>query len=190
MAKGENKTRELFRNLLDEYGGLVGHEFADRDLRAALYFHLMDGGRWRAFHAMSLVANKLIKESNQAGEDFDGVAPDAMVAVPWWAVRAMYIGYSTWLGGQKGRGKPLSLGKAFEVKRPRSGKKSIQEVSKERDRDMQLAALVAAKQGKLEFAIADVAAEIGLGKRTVWAAWSKYGEAAKNAFLQLQSKRV
>lgn len=190
--KPDERIQETFQSFLDSIEEPYGPDMADRDLRAALAFYRQDGARWRAFGAISTITNKILHDDGTDNENFDGIDPEASISVPWWAVRAIHLGWREFEDSDTQAEKKLTLGKAFEVERPERGKSSLYERQKLNMRDMRIAILVALKGPPVDLAIQEVAIEGGLSERTVTTAWTSYREEALNfnEFMKVQNKDV
>lgn len=167
-----------------------------RNLEAEFALYLMDSGRWRALEAISWIVIDFMGKKNRSGEggsDFDGIPPDELVTIPWWAAHACMLAWMQWSTpgiaeeGLPNKRRPRTLGKAFEVEG-----RSLYAAALKLDRDRRIALMVAkqlpAARGKVRAAVAIVETELSLGKsRIVWDAWRKYGHQAKRALAKYQS---
>lgn len=189
MRKITRRVEKSARKIMEARGFHAGPEHLERDLNASLGLYLMDSGRWRALHALASVFFAVRHQQGRDDSEFNGIDPSARIEVPWWAVRALVLGWMEWLDGREGRSRKFQLGQTLEVERLARGKVSPYETAQRQDRDRRLALLVAQKRPlKMESAVADVAGEAGLKDRTVWEAWNNYGDAATQAISKLKNR--
>lgn len=169
------------RTFIDATGCGYGPEFLQRDLEFLLSQN--DGSStFSAFEALMLIVEAAWAAA--PGDMPDRIAPRTCIAVPWWVVRALHMGWGQYrhegIRLEKAFALP-TLGKVNPLVRGLASKSSLLQRDKELHHRGLALEVAQARQdgGKLEFIVADIADRWGVAERTVWGAWNVYGKEAR-----------